>query len=290
MDNEGYITIREGRVWYKIIGKNKEKAPVIIIHGGPGLPHNYLEPLENISQERDVIFYDQLGCGKSDLPNDNSLYNVDRYTDELEQVINQLKLDKYYILGQSWGAALAASFALRKPPGLKGLILSNSYLSTPIWMTDAKRLISKLPANLQKTILAFKNGEHYDENELRAATKVYYDNFIQRFELTPQSLKDSWAGMNHAIYNLMWGKQEFSLTGNLEKFDLTDRLNEISVPVLLICGRYDESSPEANIIFQNLFKNSRLKIFENSAHFPFYNETSSFMVTVSDFLKKTDNL
>jgi len=290
MEREGYVTVKDGRIWYKRIGQNKTTAPLIIIHGGPGLPHNYLEPLEKISQERDVIFYDQLGCGKSDRLNDNSLYNVDRYTNELEQIIDQFTLDKYYILGQSWGAALAASLALQQPHGLKGLILSNSYLSTPIWMADAKRLISKLPANFQKTIFEFKNGEHYNHDQFRTATKKYYDDFIQRFEPTPQSLKDSWAGMNHAIYDFMWGRQEFSLTGNLEKFDLTDRLHEISVPVLLICGRYDESSPEANIIFQTLFKNARLKIFENSAHFPFYNETSSFMEIVSDFLIKTDNL
>jgi len=290
MNNEEYINVKGGKIWYSRVGRNKTKTPLIIIHGGPGLPHNYLEPLEEIGKEREVIFYDQLGCGKSDWPSDDNLWNVDRFADELEQIIKQLSLDKYYILGQSRGTAIASLFALRQPLGLKGMILSNSYLSTPIWMDDAKRLISKLPTKSQKAILDFKKDEHYKQEEFKTAIKEYYDHFIQRFEPTPQSLKDSWAGMNHAIYNLMWGAQEFSLTGNLKNFDLTARLRGVSVPILLICGRYDESTPEANAIFQNLFKNARLKIFENSAHFPFYNETSYFMDLVTAFLKETDNL
>src|SRR6266498_302131 len=107
---EGHISVPGGKVWYKIVGKRKA-VPLIVIHGGPGYPHFYLKPLEDLSNEREVIFYDQLGCGNSACPDNKNLWTVERFVDELETVITTLALEQYHILGQSWGAALAISYA-----------------------------------------------------------------------------------------------------------------------------------------------------------------------------------
>jgi len=110
---EGYIKVTGGRIWYKIVGKKSNNPPLVVLHGGPGYPHNYLEPIAALSNQRQVIFYDQLGCGNSDRPNDTKLWTVERFVQELGEVIDTLKLNQYHILGQSWGAALGASFALQ---------------------------------------------------------------------------------------------------------------------------------------------------------------------------------
>lgn len=153
---EGYVNVDGGRVWYKVVGQ-KGKTPLVVVHGGPGYPHDYLEPLGALGDEREVIFYDQLGCGKSDRPDDAPtqrdgaedrrddagarsgtaedrrddirLWTIDRYVRELQELVRFLNFEEYHMLGQSWGAALAASFALTQPLGLKKLILSDPYLS-----------------------------------------------------------------------------------------------------------------------------------------------------------------
>lgn len=132
---EGFITAPGGKIWYQVVGK-QSRAPLIVVHGGPGYPHDYLQPLDSLSDQRQIVFYDQLGCGKSDKPTDKKLWTVQRFIEELAEVVKSLKFQQYCLLGHSWGASLASGFALQKPKGLTGLILADPYLSTPIWLKD----------------------------------------------------------------------------------------------------------------------------------------------------------
>jgi len=127
---EGIIDVPGGNVWYEIVGDEKA-IPLIVLHGGPGYPHESLEPLKGLSDERNIIFYDQLGCGNSKRTTDKKLWTVEHFVEELQLVVSSLKLKKYHILGHSWGAALAVSYALTKPRGLQSLILADPYISTP---------------------------------------------------------------------------------------------------------------------------------------------------------------
>ena len=111
---EGFINTSKGKIWYQIVGERKS-IPLVVIHGGPGLPHDYLEPLEDLSTERQIIFYDQLGCGNSTTTNDPSLWTIEYFVSELQELIDSLNFDKYHVLGHSWGAALAVALALTRP-------------------------------------------------------------------------------------------------------------------------------------------------------------------------------
>jgi proline iminopeptidase len=136
---EGYIPVTGGNIWYKIVGINRKNIPLLVLHGGPGAPHDYLEPFEILSDERPVIFYDQLGCGNSDKPRDASLWNVERFVNELEQVRTYLGLDKMHLHGQSWGSMLAVEFMLtKKPKGVVSLILSGPCLSLSRFAADQR--------------------------------------------------------------------------------------------------------------------------------------------------------
>src|SRR5262249_9694211 len=105
VSKEGFIQVPGGRVWYRIVGSGNA-TPLLTIHGGPGMPSDYLRPLELLADERPVIFYDQLGCGKSDRPKDPSLWREDRFVEELATVRKALGLSEVHIYAHSWGTML----------------------------------------------------------------------------------------------------------------------------------------------------------------------------------------
>src|SRR5262249_10200477 len=111
---EGKVAVEGGNVWYRIVGADKPGVPLLILHGGPGIPHDYLEPLDALANERPVVFYDQLGCGNSDRPKDKSLWTIEQFVDELAKVRAALKLDRVHILGHSWGTILAVEYMLKQ--------------------------------------------------------------------------------------------------------------------------------------------------------------------------------
>jgi proline iminopeptidase len=276
---EGFVPVKGGNVWYEIVGEGA-KTPLILVHGGPGYPHDYLKPLEDLADERQIVFYDQLGCGNSDVTTDTSLWSIEEFVSELGRLIQFLGIKKYHLLGHSWGAAVVASFALTKPEGLISLIMSDPYVSTPHWIKDAKRLISSLPQEMQ-TALASSNIE---SPEYKNASKEYYFRFVKRYDVSPDVFAIAAGKMNIDLYKFMWGTEEFRPTGSLLNYDLTPKFSEITTPILLLCGRYDEATPEASTEYQKLLPQAQLKVFENSAHYPFWNEPKEYIQTVREFL------
>jgi proline-specific peptidase len=279
---EGFLAVEGGNVWYQILGE-KRGIPLILIHGGPGYPHNYLEPLKDLSDDRQVILYDQLGCGNSDTTTDPSLWTLDQFVLQLQKLIEHLGLDEYHILGQSWGATIAVAYALTKPQGLISLILSDAYVSTPQWLQDATRLIALLPEDMQ---LALQSGDK-ESVEYKNASKEYYSRYVTRADPSPEEWKKSAEKMNREMYQYMWGTEEFCPTGTLLDLDLTPRFSKLTLPVLLLCGRYDEATPEAAERYHELLPQSQVQVFEDSAHYPFWNETEAYNQTVREFLEKT---
>ena len=144
---EGYVSVPGGRVWYKVVGISDE-IPLLVLHGGPGFPHNYLNPLENLASERPVIFYDQLGCGKSDRPKDPNLWQTQRFVEELREVQHSLNLERVHILGHSWGSMLAVDYALTQPPSLESLVLASPCLSIPRFLEDVTAYRKQLPSEM----------------------------------------------------------------------------------------------------------------------------------------------
>ncbi len=286
-EKEGFIDVTGGKVWYKIVG-DKKGTPLIVLHGGPGYPHDYLEPLEDLTVDRQVIFYDQLGCGNSDRPDDESLWNVDRFVDELSSLIKELRLNSYHLIGQSWGSALAASFALTKPQDLKSIVFADPYLSTPIWEEDANRLIKTLPLEFQEVLSKHSDPNILSSEKFKKASEEYYKHFVFRLDPMPVPILRADNKMSRTIYNHMWGSKEFAATGTLKELDLMPRLNEIACPTLIICGRFDEATPEAGKKFKNRLPSAHLAIMENSAHMAHWSDREYYMKTVQNFLDEVD--
>jgi proline iminopeptidase len=287
ISQEGYVSVTHGRVWYRIVGSGPA-IPLLILHGGPGFPHDYLEPLEALADERPVVFYDQLGCGKSDHSNDISLWHMARFVEEVSQVRQALQLGRVHLLGHSWGTMLATEYALTQPLGLVSLILASPIISIARDIQDSISLLDALPCEVQVAIYRHEVLGSRDSEEYQQALQVYYQHHMCRLDPSPDAVQRSIAGETKSITETMFGRGQFMVTGNLRSFDRTSDLDQIVVPTLLTCGRYDFCTPEATAWYQSLLPHSEMATFENSSHMAHLEETEHFLQVVRDFLHRAE--
>ncbi|MEK5389526.1 proline iminopeptidase-family hydrolase [Margalitia sp. FSL K6-0131] len=284
---EGYVSVTGGKVYYKKVG-NGEKTPVILLHGGPGGTHVPFFKLEELGDERPVIFYDQLGSGRSDKPDDLSLWHVERFVEELGQIREALGLSQLHILGHSWGTMLAASYLLTKPEGVKSVIFSSPCLSAPEWERDQEVHLKQLPQDVQDILAKHEREGTTDSEEYKTAMKEFNKRFVYRLESKPKETETEYAKSNAVVYNTMWGPSEFCTTGNLKSFDVTNRLKEIQIPALFTCGRFDEATPSTVEAQSRKLPGARFHVYENSAHLAYLEEPEEYIRVVREFLASAD--
>jgi len=284
---EGYVDVPGGRVWYRIVGSGS-RTPLLVLHGGPGAPSYYLKPLAALADERPVIFYDQLGAGRSDQPADTTLWHVERFVEELARLREALDLNQVHIFGHSWGSMLAVDYMLTRPTGVRSLVLASPALSITRWLRDADSLKATLPDSLQTAIAHHEGAGTTDSPEYQAAVLEYYRQFLARRQPWSPDIDSTFAQLSTSVYRTMWGPSEFTATGNLRTYDRTDRLGEISVPTLFTAGRFDEATPATVRYYQGLLPNSELSILEESAHLTMQDEPEQYVAVVREFLRRVE--
>jgi len=284
---EGFIEVTGGRVWYKKVAVDSgEGLPLLVLHGGPGATHDYLEPLEELANERPVFFYDQLGGGNSDRPDDRSLWNAERFIAELATVRKFLGLERLFILGSSWGAALAVAYMLqREPSGVEGLVLSGPLLSTSRWIADQRKYISQMPKASADAITECEAKSDFASSKYQAAMLEFYKRHLCRLDVWPECLNRTLEKMGAEVYNTMWGASEFTMSGNLSKLELAEDLKKIDVPILITCGEFDESTPSTCRYFQSCAKNAELRIFSGASHSHHLEKTGEYLAAIGDFMR-----
>lgn len=286
---EGFIDVPGGRVWFRTVGEGIGKTPLLILHGGPGVPHDYLEPLEAIGDERPVIFYDQLGCGNSDLPGEISLWTLARFVEELQAVRNAFDLQQVHILGQSWGSMLAVEYLLEKrPDGISGLVFSGPCLSVSRFLADQREWLSMMPRDIQRTIEDKERSRDFESPAYQEAMMAYYRRHVCRLQPWPDCLNRAMDKFGHSVYRHMWGPSEFTMTGALRDYERMDRLRELKAPILYTCGRYDEATPEATALYHSLSARSEMVIFEDASHSHHLEKTQKYLEVLRDFLDRVE--
>lgn len=284
---EGRIDVEGGSVWYRIVGYG-DTTPLLLLHGGPGAPSYYLELLAALGDERPVVFYDQLGAGRSDMPSDTSLWNVDRFVRELATVRDVLGLDRVHILGQSWGTMLAVDYMLTKPDGVQSLILASPALSIPEWVADTDSLRTLMPVEVQEAMRTHEEAGTTDSPEYMEATMAFYARHLLRRQPWPAQMDSVFARFGTELYHHMWGPSEFYATGTLRTYDRTDRLGELDLPALFLTGRYDEAVPSTVERHASLVPGSEFVVLENSAHITMLDEPELNVQIVRDFLREVE--
>jgi proline iminopeptidase len=283
MAHEGFIEVPGGRVWYRSVGEGGG-TPLLCLHGGPGFTHYYLEPLEALADRRQVIFYDQLGCGRSDRPGDLSLWTVDRFVEELAQVRAALGLDRLNLFGSSWGGMLAMQYVLDRQPELESLILCGAPASMIRWVEDCGELLAAQPDEVRRTIREHEEGGFTGCPEYQAAILGFYREHVCRMSPWPAGLERSFAEAGFDVYTTMNGPSEFTVTGTLKTWTVMDRLGEITVPTLLVGGRYDECTPGHLGEMHRRIPGSRLATIEDASHLCFAEQPEKFNELVNAFL------
>ena len=290
MIKENYLSVTGGKIWYKIAGAEKEGTPIIIIHGGPGASHDYLLPLEELSDKRPVIFYDQLGCGKSDNPGDVSLWTIERYVEELDLLCKNLNYKEYHILGQSWGGTLAVEYALSGLyDRIKSLILSAPLISSSRWAEDQRVYIDQMPDLMRSTIISCEAERDFNNPEYQEALTEFYNRHLCRIQPLPEPLQKTFEKMNSDIYSYMWGPSEFTVNGSCKDYDASGRIAGIKIPVIFTAGEFDEATPESLRLFSNKIQGSKVIVFEDSSHSHHLEKQKEYIEAVRDFLNEVDN-
>jgi proline-specific peptidase len=289
MTTEGFIDVPGGRVWYAIEGTGAPGLPLLCLHGGPGIPHDYLEPLAALADERPVVFYDQLGCGRSAGPEDPALWTVDRAVQEVTAVRAALALDEVHLFGNSWGGWLAMEYLVRGAPPPRTVTISSATASVPEWIEDAAKLRAELPADVRAVLDRHEEHGWLSCPEYAAAVAAYYRRHVCRTAPWPACVERAFAGMNAGIYGAMWGASEFGpVTGVLRDFDVRGRLGAIAVPALVTAGRHDEARPERMRAVADELPDAELAIFENSSHMAFVEERDAYVGRLRMFLRAHD--
>ena len=273
------------KVWTKRMGSGPIK--VLLLHGGPGFSHEYLEAMESFLPQAgiEMYYYDQLGCNNSDHPDDTSLWTLPRYLNEVEEVRRGLGLDNFVLYGHSWGGILAMEYALNYQQRLRGLVISNMTAGTQAYLKHTAAIKLQLPPEKLARLNALEAKQDYDSPDYeKIMMEDLYPKMICRTHPWPNSVDRAFAHANQTIYVQMQGKSEFLVTGNLKNWERWNRLHEIKVKTLTIGARYDEMDPEDMKKMATLMPNASSFICPNGSHLCMWDDQAFYFQHLLNFL------
>jgi L-proline amide hydrolase len=293
--SKGYAPFAEYRTWYRVTGTLTPGHPaVVVLHGGPGSTHDYLLNLASLAGDgRAVVHYDQIGNGgSSHLPDRGTdFWTVQLFLDELGNLLEYLGIaDSYVLFGHSWGGMLAVAHAAAKPQGMRGLIIANSPASYPLFLRELEVLRADLPPGVNEELRRHEKAGTTYTDDYFAAARVFYQRHICRMNPWPRDYMASFYEMynDSTVYFTMNGPSEFHVTGTLRDWSVVDICSEISVPTLLVAGRFDEVTEAAIQPFIEQIPDVRCVTFEQSSHGPHLEEPERFLEVIRDYLKELD--
>jgi L-proline amide hydrolase len=293
---EGVVHWDAGETWYRVEGKlgAGDATPLVLLHGGPGAAHDYLEPIAELARTagRACVLYDQIGCGRSqhfpDAPVD--FWTVELFCRELTQVLEHLDIaGRYHVLGQSWGGMLGMEHALRQPRGLRSLVVANSPASMQLWLEEANRLRGLLPSDVQEVLTRHEAAGTTDSEEYEQAMMRFYERHLCRIPF-PEELQRTFAQLaaDPTVYHTMNGPSEFHVIGTLTGWDITPRLGEIRMPVLVISGEHDEATPAVVRPLVDALPDVRWELINDASHSTHLEQPELFLELVETFLAAHD--
>lgn len=285
-----------GWTWYRVEGDlgADGPAPLVVLHGGPGAAHDYLESMADVASTaaRPCVLYDQIGCGRSqhlpDAPAD--FWTVELFCRELTAVLDQLGIaERYHVLGQSWGGMLAMEHALAHPPGLRSLIVANSPASIELWVEETTRLRSLLPGEVQDVLTRHEAAGTTDSAEYEQAVMRFYERHLCRIPF-PDALQRTFSQLaeDPTVYRTMNGPSEFHVIGTLRGWDITPRLGDVRIPVLVISGEHDEATPTVVRPLVEALPDARWELLEGVSHCAHLEQPERFLQLVEAFLAAHD--
>ena len=275
---------------YNIVSYSYGKGEnvLFLLNGGPGLPCDYLRDphIHLVEEGYRIVAFDQLGCGNSDRPEDDSLWNITRYVEEVETVRKELGIVNFHLLGQSWGGWLSIEYALTYPDEIRSLILANTCGDLQHLTTELNRMREALGSETVAMMLHHEAMGTIDHPEYQAAITILNYRHVCRLKEWPSSLLASVDDWNMGPYGTMQGPNEFLYIGNLKDWNRISDMDSLEMPTLIITGTHDEIGPACASRMNNVLPNSEVVVFHNSSHVPFYEEPDLYFKELQIFLSK----
>jgi proline iminopeptidase len=287
---DGTLNVLGYNLYYEMYEPAGEtKGTVLCLHGGPGAPHDYLLSLADLADYGyKVLFYDQLGVGKSEMPKNKYIFSIEYGVKEVEAFRKSTGLGKVNLFGSSYGGLLAIAYALEYQRNLKSLITAGGLASVPLTVAEMQRMKSELPPETISVLAKYEEVGDYENPEYLDAMMVFYRKHLCRLPEWPAEVQYTTNNISRPVYSLMNGPNEYTIIGNMMYWDKTDELPTIKVPTLVTGGRYDEVSPKVAESIHKGIRGSKRLTFVNSSHMPFWEEREKYMRAVARFLDEVN--
>ena len=283
--DSGFIDSSGVSLYYETFG---EGPPLILLNGGPGFPHEYLQATRVLASEARLVYFDQRGTGKSDKV-DPAEYTIAANVADVEAVRTGLSLSPCAVFGHSWGGMLAQAYAVAHPGAVTKLVLADTFSTIADLNTVLARMRASVPADIQavydreETAGIYREGGQYTPAYQEALDAAYDAVFLSI--PPPDYLQNAFAHIAYDVYRAMWGDQsDFKVTGTLAKFDVWEDLPAIPAPTLVLVGAGDMPTVDMARQAAERIPGARLEVFGHTRHFPFLEEPEKFARVMTEFL------
>lgn len=285
---EARLAVPDGTIWYKVSGTGTA-TPLVLLHGGPGFSSFYLKPFETLADDRQVIRYDQLGGGKSGPMTDTSLMNIGHFVAELDSLRAALGIERWHVLGHSWGTMLGIEYYRAHPDRVASLTFGSPVFDIPAYAAHARELQLTLSDSAQRAIRQADATGAYEDPHYQNAINEFYGLYVFRHPV-PADLDSTFATVNQAVYTYMQGPSEFTITGTFKDFNVTGFLPQVRVPTLLTVGEFDEVGPALVRTHAALIPGARFEVLPGSAHITTWDAPEANLRVVREFLHYADSV
>lgn len=288
--NEGYMPFMGHHTYYRTVGERTDKAPLILLHGGPGSTHNYFEVLDRVAEEdgRMLVMYDQIGCGNSYVDGRPELWKAETWVNELIALRKHLGLDTCHLLGQSWGGMLLLTYICGyEHSGVKSGILSSTLPASWLWGIEQARMIKELPEEYQEAIkTATETGDYSNDIYQRAEEEYMLRHAAGKPDPDGPECLLRKKRTGRESYVVGWGPNEYTPMGTLKDYDVIDKLKDVKEPCLVINGGNDLCTPYiAKVMYDNI-PNSRWELFRECRHMCFVEDNDHYVEVLKEWLNE----
>jgi proline iminopeptidase len=279
LPRQGLLSLDDARIFYEVVGSGD---PIIVVHGGPGLDHAYLQPgLDVLARQNTLVYYDQRGTGRSSAELEPEVINLDAFVEDIDALRQALGYERVDVLGHSFGALIAMEYAMRHADEVGTLILMNpSEPGSRFSEAQAARQLAARTAEDSTELATLTGGEAFAARDPATLSQVYRVLFRQtlrdraRISELDLDLSETTAKIGQDVGRL--------LGESMGEVDWWDRLAEITVPTLVLHGRYDLAPEAMSQALAQAVPLGRLVVL-NSGHFPYLEDPDGLLSAISAF-------
>ncbi len=281
-----FLSVNGAKLWHEEEGAGE---PVLLIAGGPGASHTYMHGFSPLSVRYRLIYFDALGCGKSDRAQSPSEYSLERAVEDVEALRAALKIPRWNVVGHSYGGVVAQGYAIKYPRSISRAVLTNTLISGEAWQAALdycnEQVKNQYPEVWQRTLKLRERGFRSSAPEHQRAYDVSPALF---YFFNGSNVGKTVFEINYEVYYGMTGEDaDFYLGTAFAKIDFRPHLKDLPMPLLVLAGRFDRIlTPQYTLQFKQFAPQAEFVMFEKSGHQPFIEEPDDHFRVLNDFLSR----